>query len=133
MIIWNAPARPSWSWHGDSILIWFEALLRRTPEEFWQVMGGVLMLLLIASTVAALLKRRKPGATVDNLVARINAWWAMVAVLGACFLLGPVATLVLFAIASFLALRNSYTDANPARRPSGAVCASTSRSRCSTS
>ncbi|MFA5589309.1 MAG: phosphatidate cytidylyltransferase [Lysobacteraceae bacterium] len=100
---------------SDSILIWFEALLRRTPEEFWQVMGGVLVLLLIASTIAALLKRRKPGATVGNLVARINAWWAMVAVLGACFLLGPVATLMLFAIASFLALRE-FVTLTPTRR-----------------
>ncbi len=100
---------------GNSIKQWFTVLLDATPIQFWQVMGGVLALLVIASVVAAVLKRRKPGATVDNLVARINAWWAMVAVLGACFLLGKVATLALFAIASFLALRE-FVTLTPTRR-----------------
>lgn len=90
-------------------------LLRQTPIEFWQVMGGVLALLLVASVVAAILRRRKAGPTIDNLVARINAWWVMVAVLAACFLLGRVATLVLFALASFLALRE-FVTLTPTRR-----------------
>ena len=100
---------------SESIKQWFTALMDATPIQFWQVMGGVLALLVVASLIAAVLKHRKPGATVDNLVARINAWWAMVAVLGACFLLGPVATLVLFAIASFLALRE-FVTLTPTRR-----------------
>ena len=100
---------------NTSINQWFAALLDSTPIQFWQVMGGVLVLLVVASTIAAVLKRRKPGATVDNLVARINAWWAMVAVLGACFLLGKIATLVLFGIASFLALRE-FVTLTPTRR-----------------
>ena len=90
-------------------------LLRQTPIEFWQVMSGVLGLLIVASVVAAVLRRRKPGPTIDNLVARINAWWVMVAVLAACFLLGRVATLVLFALASFLALRE-FVTLTPTRR-----------------
>ncbi len=92
-----------------------QGLLQRTPGEFWQVMAGVLTLLVVASAIAALLRRRRPGATVDNLTARINAWWAMVGVLGACFLLGNVATLVLFAAASFLALRE-FVTLTPTRR-----------------
>lgn len=90
-------------------------LLRQTPIEFWQVMSGVLILLILASVVAVVLRRRKPGPTIDNLVARINAWWVMVAVLAACFLLGRVATLVLFALASFLALRE-FVTLTPTRR-----------------
>ncbi len=94
---------------------WLGALVRRTPQEFWQVMGGVLVLLVVASVIAAVLRRRRPGPVIDNLVARINAWWAMVAVLAACFLLGRVATLLLFALASFLALRE-FISLTPTRR-----------------
>ena len=86
-----------------------EALVAGTPAAFWWVMGGVLALLVVASTIGFVLARTRPGATVDNLVARINAWWVMVAVLCACFLLGRIATLVLFALASFLALREFIT------------------------
>lgn len=99
----------------DAIKQGIENMLRQTPDEFWQVMGGVLALLVVASTIAAVLKRRKPGAGVDNLVARINAWWVMVAVLCACFVLGRIATLVLFALASFLALRE-FISLTPTRR-----------------
>ncbi|MGE4360067.1 MAG: phosphatidate cytidylyltransferase [Lysobacteraceae bacterium] len=100
---------------NDSMMRGIQVLLQRAPVEFLQVMGGILVLLVVASAIAAVLKRRRPGATVDNLVARINAWWVMVAVLGACFLLGKVATLVLFAIASFLALRE-FVTLTPTRR-----------------
>lgn len=99
----------------DLIKQGFETSLRQTPDAFWQVMGGVLVLLIVASTIATVLKRRKPGAGVDNLVARINAWWVMVAVLFVCFLLGRVATLALFALASFLALRE-FISLTPTRR-----------------
>lgn len=99
----------------DLIKQGFETSLRQTPDAFWQVMGGVLVLLIVASTIATVLRRRKPGAGVDNLVARINAWWVMVAVLFVCFLLGRVATLALFALASFLALRE-FISLTPTRR-----------------
>ncbi len=94
---------------------WFDHLVATTPEPFWWVMGGVIALLVVASSIGAVLARSRPGATVDNLVARINAWWVMVAVLCACFLLGRIATLVLFALASFLALREFIT-LTPTRR-----------------
>ncbi|MBN8480569.1 MAG: phosphatidate cytidylyltransferase [Xanthomonadales bacterium] len=92
-----------------------EAFVAGTPVAFWWVMGGVLGLLVVASTIGFVLARTRPGATVDNLVARINAWWVMVGVLCACFLLGRTATLVLFALASFLALREFIT-LTPTRR-----------------
>src|SRR5690606_40397465 len=58
---------------NDSMKQWSRALLDATPIQFWQVMAGVLALLVISSVIAAVLKRRQPGTTVDNLVARINA------------------------------------------------------------
>jgi phosphatidate cytidylyltransferase len=87
-----------------------------TPGEFWWVMGGILAVLLLASAIGAVLARRKPdNDVVANLNARIAAWWWMVAVLAACFLLGPTATLVVFAASSFLALRE-FVTLTPTRR-----------------
>ena len=88
-------------------------------QKFWTVMGAVLALLMIASLIGWVLARRarSDGAreVVANLNARIGAWWWMVAILCVCFLLGRVATLVLFALASFFALREFLT-LTPTRR-----------------
>src|SRR5690606_2681255 len=76
------------------------------------VFSGIVALLLVASIIGWLLSRRGPdggGAGVRNLNARVRAWWGMVGVLGACFAIGPVATLVVFAFISFFALREFIT------------------------
>jgi phosphatidate cytidylyltransferase len=83
------------------------------PVEFVWLFGSLMGLLAVASSVAAVLARR-PGdgsqaASRANLVARINAWWVMVAILAVAFLTGPTMTLVLFALASFFALREFIT------------------------
>ncbi|HSX65554.1 MAG TPA: phosphatidate cytidylyltransferase [Pseudoxanthomonas sp.] len=96
----------------DSFL---QAAIARAPMKFWWVIGGVIALLLVASGIGWLLGQRKPGAVIDNLNARIRAWWVMVAVLVACFVLGKVATLVLYALLSFFALREFIT-LTPTRR-----------------
>lgn len=86
-------------------------------QKFWWVVAGLLVLLFVASSTGWLLARRKRGdrSAIENLNARIRAWWVMVAVLCACFLLGRIATLVLFAAASFFALREFMT-LTPSRR-----------------
>ena len=79
-------------------------------EKFYWLFGGIGTLLVIASLVGLLLQRRAPNSiTIANLVARVNAWWVMVAVLAGCFLLGRNATIVLFAVASLFALREFVT------------------------
>jgi phosphatidate cytidylyltransferase len=85
-------------------------------EKFYWLMGGVLVLLVVASFVGWLLQRRRGRSNViENLNARIRAWWVMVAVIAACFALGDVATVVLFAIASAFALRE-FVTLTPTRR-----------------
>jgi phosphatidate cytidylyltransferase len=85
-----------------------------SPRErgLW-LFGGVVVLLLLASVIGAVLRSRaqpKGGsATIDNLIARVNAWWVMVAVFGVTLLLGRPATLVLFGICSFFTLREFVT------------------------
>lgn len=86
-------------------------------QKFWWLMTGVLALLVVASAVGWLLARKRGtgNVVVSNLNARIRAWWVMAAILCACFLLGRGPTLVLFAAASFFALREFMT-LTPSRR-----------------
>jgi phosphatidate cytidylyltransferase len=84
-----------------------------TNPTFDRVIGGILILLVVASLIGFILSRAirsdSGRATVENLNARIRAWWAMVAVIAVALGLGPTATLVLFGIISFLALREFLT------------------------
>ena len=87
--------------------------LRSIPREFFWLFGSLVLLLGIASILGAWLRSRpadeKKTASRANLVERVNAWWVMVAILAAAFLAGPTVTLVLFALASFFALREFIT------------------------
>lgn len=74
--------------------------------------AGIGALLALASLIGFVLKWRSRGAAspvIDNLNARINAWWLMVAVLGGAFWLGQGAVIGLFAAISFCALREFIT------------------------
>ena len=91
-----------------------------TPRErALCVFGGIVGLLLIASIIGAILSARHQGtarsAGIANLNARVNAWWVMVGLLAVAFLAGKVATLVLFGLCSFFALREFIT-LTPMRR-----------------
>jgi phosphatidate cytidylyltransferase len=81
--------------------------------------GGVLALLLISTLIGSILKNRHKGdasrATIDNLNARIRAWWKMCAIFAVAVLSGRIGALVLFAILSFLAMRE-YITLVPTRR-----------------
>lgn len=74
--------------------------------------AGIGALLALASLIGFVLKWRSRGAAspvIDNLNARINAWWVMVGVLGGAFWLGQGAVILLFAAISFFALREFIT------------------------
>lgn len=73
--------------------------------------GGVFSLLVIASVIGWVLARRRtmPDPVIENLNARIEAWWVMVAVIGAAFLFGTGGVVLLFAFASLVALREFVT------------------------
>lgn len=84
-------------------------------EAAW-VAGGLVGLLCIASAIGALLAWRKPGgATVENLNQRTRAWWGMVAIFVGGAASGPIGATVLFALVSFVALREMLT-LSPTRR-----------------
>ena len=82
-------------------------------QKFYWLIGGIVILLSIATVIGMLLKRRattdSSRAVVDNLNQRTRAWWSMIAIFVAAFFIGRNATLVLFGIISFLALREFIT------------------------
>lgn len=78
-------------------------------ETLISVFAGVFALLLLASAVGAVLKLRlAPGhasAGIDNLNARIKAWWVMIGLLALAFWIGRLGIILLFAFISFQCLR----------------------------
>jgi len=73
------------------------------------VFAGVFATLLVASAIAALLRWRlavgAASATIDNLDARIKAWWVMIGCLAVAFWIGPAGVIGLFAFISFQSMR----------------------------
>jgi len=82
-------------------------------QKFFWLFGGIVALLLAASVLGWILHRRAQRSggnpTVDNLNARVRAWWVMVAIIAVNFFVGRNATIVLFAISSAFALREFIT------------------------
>ncbi len=82
------------------------------PSEAMLLFGGVIGVLVLASAIGGWLKAKGGGApspTIDNLNARVKAWWIMVALLGAAIAFGKTAVVILYALASFFALREFIT------------------------
>ena len=80
--------------------------------------AGIGAVLLLATLIARVLRRRAgevPNAVIENLNARIDAWWAMVLVIGIAFLFGNNGVILLFYFVSFYALREFLT-LTPTRR-----------------
>ena len=75
--------------------------------------GGVLGLLMLSSIVGNILKSRRDTesgrTTIDNLNARIRAWWKMCAIFAVSLMVGRTGSLVLFGVISFLAMREYMT------------------------
>ena len=84
-----------------------------------RIFGGVFLVLAVASTIGLILKWRSgfahPHATIDNLNARLKAWWIMIAVITAATSAGAWGVIALFALVSFQCLRE-YVSLAPTRK-----------------
>ena len=91
--------------------------LLRGLSDTTLLFAGISAVLVVATLIAETLRWRTPGpsAVIDNLVARIRAWWVMAAVVGLGFLGGRVGMTLLFALISLFALREFIT-LTPTRR-----------------
>jgi phosphatidate cytidylyltransferase len=88
-------------------------------RTFLLLLAGVGGVLAVATLVGLVLKFRASGEgskrTIDNLHARIRAWWVMVLVFGLALGGGRLSVTILFGLISFLALREMLT-LTPTRR-----------------
>jgi phosphatidate cytidylyltransferase len=85
-----------------------------TPTQVtYSLFVGIGAVLVVASVVGWSLKmamaKGMPHPTIDNLNARIKAWWVMVLVIGLAFVFGRIGVILLFAAISFFALREFLT------------------------
>lgn len=81
-------------------------------QEELRVLAAIGAALVIASVVAGILRFRAGptrSSVLDNLSARIKAWWVMIVLLAGAFLAGRHAVIVLFGLISFAALREFIT------------------------
>ena len=81
-----------------------------TPNDtLTTLFGGIFAVLAAASLIGAILKVRlapeAPSGTIDNLNARIKAWWAMIGLLAGALWIGKPGVIALFAFVSFQSLR----------------------------
>jgi phosphatidate cytidylyltransferase len=77
------------------------------------LVGGVVVLLAAATAGVRVLRRRTDigidPAIVDTLSRRVRAWWYLCTILAATIFIGETATVVLFGLISFWALREFIT------------------------
>jgi phosphatidate cytidylyltransferase len=87
-------------------------MLWRDPNSI-ALVTGVLGVLVVASVAGWMLQRRfgtgPARATIDNVNARIRAWWLMVSIFFAAVATGLAGSVLLFSLVSFLALREFVT------------------------
>lgn len=87
--------------------------------ELALLLSGVFGVLIVASVIGSILAYRysgeKSNPTIDNLNARIRAWWVMCIICVLAVVIGHIGVVILFALISFFALREFVTLA-PTRR-----------------
>lgn len=84
------------------------------PSVQW-TLGGLFGLLAVVSALLWFLRRRYPDRNWRELTDRTNSWWVLVVVFAVAIIVGRTASLVLLALASFLALKE-YFSLIPTRR-----------------
>jgi len=96
-------------------------------SDLWTLVLGIFTLLAVSSTIGYLLQRRLPAgqsnAAIENLNARIKAWWIMAILIGLAFLAGRIGVLLLFGFCSFAALREFITLTDTKRADHWALAA----------
>lgn len=101
--------------------------MTRASSDLLTLVLGIGAFLVVASLIGQILQRRlspdRSNAAIENLNARINAWWVMVALLGFAFLAGRAGVIALFAFCSFAALREFVTLTSTRRADHWALAA----------
>ena len=92
---------------------------RLADPDFARVVTGIVCILAIATAIGQVLRHRARSessrTTIRNVNARITAWWMMSAIVLGSLMAGPSGTVALFALLSFVALRE-FVTLMPTRR-----------------
>ncbi|MBD9372454.1 phosphatidate cytidylyltransferase [Rhizobium sp. ARZ01] len=101
--------------------------MTETRSDLLALVLGIGLFLTVASLIGQILQRRlspdRSNTAIENLNARIHAWWVMVALLGIAFLAGRAGVIILFAFCSFAALREFVTLTSTRRADHWALAA----------
>ncbi|XAZ19861.1 phosphatidate cytidylyltransferase (plasmid) [Sinorhizobium sp. B11] len=96
-------------------------------SDLMTLVAGIFGVLIVASVIGYILQQRfspnGSNAAVENLNARIKAWWVMVILIGIAFMAGRIGVLILFGFCSFAALREFVTLINTKRADHWALAA----------
>ncbi|MBB3463041.1 phosphatidate cytidylyltransferase [Rhizobium sp. BK377] len=96
-------------------------------SDLMTLVAGIFGVLIVASVIGYILQQRfspnGSNAAVENLNARIKAWWVMVILIGLAFIAGRIGVLTLFGFCSFAALREFITLINTRRADHWALAA----------
>jgi len=102
--------------------------MNNSQADLLTLLMGVGLILVVATGIGQWLAVKhsgpEPSPVVDNLNARIAAWWAMVVLVGLAFLFGRAGVIILFGVCSFAALREFVTLTNTKRADHWALAAS---------
>lgn len=75
--------------------------------------GGAVLLLVILTQVGKVLRKRSQAgpsrSAIDNFINRVSAWWKMLAIFTLVVLAGHIGALIIFALVSFVAMREYMT------------------------
>ncbi|MBB3657628.1 phosphatidate cytidylyltransferase [Rhizobium sp. BK650] len=101
--------------------------MSEATSDLMTLVAGIFCVLVLASVVGYILQKRLSpngsNAAVENLNARIKAWWVMVILIGIAFTAGRIGVLILFGFCSFAALREFVTLINTRRADHWALAA----------
>ncbi|MBB3594008.1 phosphatidate cytidylyltransferase [Rhizobium sp. BK529] len=96
-------------------------------SDLMTLVAGIFCVLIFASVVGYILQQRLSpngsNSAVENLNARIKAWWVMVILIGIAFTAGRIGVLILFSFCSFAALREFVTLINTRKADHWALAA----------
>jgi phosphatidate cytidylyltransferase len=102
--------------------------MNAASSDLWTLVLGILAILVVASVIGYVLQQRLSpdgsNASIENLNARIKAWWVMAILIGIAFLAGRIGVLVLFGFCSFAALREFITLTHTKRADHWALASS---------
>lgn len=79
------------------------------PHHSMLAMTSVLCLLIIASISRFFIEKKNPEKDYTELRQRIQSWWWMIAILFLCMSIGTTYAIILFALISFMALKEFFS------------------------